>query len=154
MENYRQLSAKLHLISKRLVSCLLTTFLFSTDTSPVYSPSQLLSGFKFPYYCSSLLSRHMSFVEIFNEYNNQFSSKFSFVFLKEVGHPTTRRKKPGLQHRVWVSHFTLAYMEERTYGRRSVGRTHDVITKPKFLAQNLLAMGLRARAPSARAELR
>ena len=47
MENYRQLSAKMHLISMRLASCLLTqltTCLFSPDISPVGSS---LSGFKF-----------------------------------------------------------------------------------------------------------
>ena len=33
MENYRQLSAKFHLISKGLASCLLTTWLFSTALS-------------------------------------------------------------------------------------------------------------------------
>ena len=32
-------------------------------------------------------------------------------------------KKPDWQHKVWVSHFMLAYMEERTYIRCTVGRT-------------------------------
>ena len=49
MENYRQLSTKLHLISKQLPSSLLTICLFLSDILPVCSPSQLLSGFKFPY---------------------------------------------------------------------------------------------------------
>ena len=38
-------------------------------------------------------------------------------------------------------------MEERTYGRRSVGRTHDVITKPKFLALMGLPKSLSYGAP-------
>ena len=61
MENYRQLSAKVYLISKRLAIWLLTTCLFSTDISPVCSPSQLLSDLNF--LISRLLSRRMSFVE-------------------------------------------------------------------------------------------
>ena len=49
MENYRQLPARLYLISKQLASCLLTACLFSTDISPVCSPSKLLPSLKFPY---------------------------------------------------------------------------------------------------------
>ena len=91
----------------------------------------------------------MSFVEIFNEYNNSFSSKFSFVFLKEVGHPTFHRKKTrvaaqGLSVSFHIGLHGGAYV-------RTVGRSHDVISKPKFLALMGLPKSLSYGAPRERA---
>ena len=57
-------------------------------------------------------------------------------------------KKTDLQHKVWVSHFMLAYMQSRTYVRWTVGRT-EVTSLPNqnfshwWVYQSLLAMGLR-----------
>ena len=45
-------------------------------------------------------------------------------------------------------------MEEHTYVRSAVVRTHDVITKPKFLALMGLPISLSYGVPRARAELR
>ena len=81
-----------------------------------------------------------------------FLQNSRLFFWKKLAIPPPAEKKPGLQHRFWVSHFTLAYLEERTYGQRSVGRTHDVVTKPKFLALMGLPKSLSYGAP--RAELR
>ena len=55
-----------------------------------------------------------------------------------------------------MSHFMLAYMEERTYVRTLYGRSDgsDVVTKPKFLARmglpKSLSYGTPPRAPTAR----
>ena len=64
----------------------------------------------------------MSFVEIFNEYKNQFSSKFSFVFLKEVGHPTTRRKKTRFAAQGLSVSFHIG-LHGGAYVRSAVGRS-------------------------------
>ena len=77
-----------------------------------------------------------------------FLQNSRLFFWKKLAIPPSA--DPGCSTGFWVSHFTLAYMEERTYGWRSVGRTHDVITKPKFLALMSLPKSLSYGAPRAK----
>ena len=73
-----------------------------------------LSPFIF-FLCLSTYS--MSYTWIYS-----FLQNLRLFFQKAVGHASSRQKKRGLQHWVWVSHFTLAYTEGRTYVR-TIGRT-------------------------------
>ena len=77
---------------------------------------------------------------------NNCSSK-SFVFLKEVSHPTSRRKNAGCRTG-WVWHFTVAYIEGRTFVRTVGQRRHNQNFSHTWVYQNLLSMGLRAHASS------
>ena len=73
---------------------------------------------------------------------NNCSSK-SFVFLKEeVSHPTSRRKNAGC-HTGWVWHFTVAYIDGRTFVQTVGVWRHNQNFSHKWVYQNLLSMGLR-----------
>ena len=140
MENYRQLPAKMHLISMRLASCLLTTCLFSTDISPVCSS---LSGFKFAYWSPAFLTyvvwQHIQRIQEISVLQN---SRLFSTRSKPSHFPP---KKRGLSHRLSVAFHNGLHREADV--RRTVGQwRHNQNFSLSWVCQNLLSMGLRGRA--------
>ena len=145
-ENYRQLPARLHLIS---ATCELLThqmFVFNWHFACLFALSVDL-GFKISLLVACfLVCRHIQRIQ-------QLVFFKILVCYSERSWPShLPPKKPGFQHRVWMSHFTLDYMEKRTYVcmYRRFGRKwrHN---QPKFLALMGLPKYLSFGAPHARA---
>ena len=134
MENYRQLPAKMHLISMRLASSLLTqltTCLFTTDISPVCS---LLSGFKFAYqspaFSTYVVLKHIQRIQEISVLQN------TRLFFKRNKPSHFPPKKRGLPQRLSVTFHNGLHRGAdvstyvRTHVRLYVRRTDsDVITK-------------------------
>ena len=122
----------------RLFASALSHFLKSNfvSSSPVFSISFYLPFFAF-HVCRLIHKSTLCFVvhvvlKFFSQTQlaMQFPTKQNAP-VSAVGHVCIfRRKRPGLQHRVWVSHSTMAYIEGRKDVRTYVRRTDsDVITK-------------------------
>ena len=158
MEHYWQLSAKLHLISKRLVSCLLTTCLFSTAISPVCSPSQFLLGFKFP-------DKSPAFsTYVICQNNQQIQQLVFFKILVCFSKRSWPYHFPPNKTRVLAQGLSVSFHIGLHEGasictdRRLVGwkwrHNQTKISCTGVLTKSLINGAPRARAPLARAELR
>ena len=80
-----------------------------------------------------------------------FLQNSRLFFWKKLAIPPPAEKNPGCStgFECLISHW-LTWRSVRTVDGRSVGRTHDVITKPKFLALMGLPKSLSYGAPRAR----
>ena len=79
-------------------------------SSPAFSFSFSLALFIF-FLCLSTYSTSYT-------WSYSFLQNVRLLLQIAVGHASSRQKKHGLQQRVCVCHFILAYMEGRTYGRK------------------------------------
>ena len=95
-----------------------------------YSSPAFSFSFSFPF-SPFHICRHIQWVPKFIA----FFKIAGFFFQKAVGHATwilAEKTWVAVQGLTWMWHFTMAYIEGRTYGRTQDGS--DVITWPKFFA--------------------